>query len=469
MSLGEKIRIDDLRNPVLTDIQKGALAFGEASPVELTIDAVLSRAVENTGLEDFGPTDFHERLSLWLSETDENPERTAMGRLILFNDCVRSASNRLRIRDLLKRHPEIHDVEILRPIIVIGLPRSGTTHLVNLLAADQRLRSLPLWESQQPVPDPNEAPGPDGADARWTRSEAAWQGFRSSAPLIATMHPMNPDHIHEELELQLPDFTSYNQDWVTRAPKCAPPVRYSKPTVRFSRTGSAKRGIEAVFWIGFSRRRTTGILAIALFVAGCAVVMPPSTAELNQVGRGETAVVLIRFVGEDSEGRPFETFGGALSDDNIGLAIGNFETGGLPTQRLDWVRFLSEESRRKGWIYLVLAPGTHYLAVQASRQTDGFIYAAQFKTAPRWRVEVPSGAAVVYAGTLDLRGTTMELLFGGRHMVAIDGDNSAVRDESALAGAIAAANLGGLGPPQTSLMTRHTGPLILTTPPAEAE
>jgi hypothetical protein len=37
--------------------------------------------------------------------------------------------------------------------------------------------------------------------------------------MIASMHPMNPDHIHEELELMLPDFTSYNQDWVTRAPK----------------------------------------------------------------------------------------------------------------------------------------------------------------------------------------------------------------------------------------------------------
>jgi hypothetical protein len=71
-------------------------------------------AVEKAGLEDFGSTDFHERLSLWLSETDENPERTAMGRFILFNDCVRSAANRLRIRDLLKRHPEIHDVEIVK-------------------------------------------------------------------------------------------------------------------------------------------------------------------------------------------------------------------------------------------------------------------------------------------------------------------------------------------------------------------
>jgi hypothetical protein len=194
MSAGKKIRIEDLRDPVLNEQQKAALAYAEANPVELTLGAVLGAAVESTGLEDFGPEDFHERLGLWLSETDENPERTALGRMSLYNDCVRWSTNRLRIRDLLERHPEIHDLEIKQPIIV-------------------------LWESQQPVPGPEDVPGPDGIDPRWQRSEEMWQAFRSSSPLIASMHPMNPDHIHEELELQLPDFSSYNQEWITRCPK----------------------------------------------------------------------------------------------------------------------------------------------------------------------------------------------------------------------------------------------------------
>jgi hypothetical protein len=219
MSPAQKLRIEDLRDPVLSDVQRAALAYGEAHPVRLTPSAVLDAAVSSTGLEDFGPADFHERLALMLSETDEDPERTALGRMSLFHDAVRWASNRLRIHDLLKRHPEIHDLEIRRPIIVIGLPRSGTTHLVNLIAADQRLRSMPLWESQQPVPGADDVPGPDGVDPRWARCEASWQGFRASTPFIASMHPMNPDHIHEELELQLPDFSSYNHEWITRCPK----------------------------------------------------------------------------------------------------------------------------------------------------------------------------------------------------------------------------------------------------------
>ncbi len=216
---GEQIRIDDLRTPVLTDVQRAALAYGEQQEVELTLPAVLAAAVKRTGLGDFGPRDFRERLTLQLEEVDQDAERTGLGRLTVWNDSVRAAANRLRIRDLLKRHPEIHDVEIQRPIIVVGLPRSGTTHLVNLIAADQRLRSMPLWEGQEPVPDPREKPAEDGVEPRYARSARAWAGMQATAPLVAAMHPMSPDHIHEEIELQLPDFASYNQEWVVRAPR----------------------------------------------------------------------------------------------------------------------------------------------------------------------------------------------------------------------------------------------------------
>jgi hypothetical protein len=217
--VAERIRIDDLRAPVLSDVQRAALAYGEQQQVELSVQAVLGAAVKRTGLEDFGPDDFRARLALQLEEVDQDDERTGLGRLTVWNDAVRAASNRLRIRALLARHPEIHEVEIRRPIIVVGLPRSGTTHLVNLIAADQRLRSMPLWEGQEPVPNPREKPGAGGVDPRYARSARAWAGMQATAPLVAAMHPMSPDHIHEEIELQLPDFASYNQEWVVRAPR----------------------------------------------------------------------------------------------------------------------------------------------------------------------------------------------------------------------------------------------------------
>lgn len=162
--MGDRIHIDDLAQPRYTDIQKAALAYGERQHVELRIDAVLEAAVARTGLQDFGAEDFAGRLGLWLSEMELDDDRTGLGRLTFYNDCVRYAVNRLRIRDVLHRHPEILEIRIDRPIVVVGLPRSGTTHLVNLIAADTRLRSMPLWESYEPVADPREGLGPDGTD-----------------------------------------------------------------------------------------------------------------------------------------------------------------------------------------------------------------------------------------------------------------------------------------------------------------
>lgn len=217
--MANEIRINDLRTPVLNDMQRMGLEFGETQNTELTVDAVCAAAVAQTGLSDFGPDDFRERLDVQLDEMNADPERTGLGRMMMFGDCVRYASNRLRIRDLLKQHPEILDIPIEKPVIVIGLPRSGTTNLVNLLAADSRFRSMPLWESYEPVPDPREETSADGVDPRWTRCQGQWEAMQAGAPFIAAMHPMNPDHVHEELELMTPDFTSYNLEWVARTPK----------------------------------------------------------------------------------------------------------------------------------------------------------------------------------------------------------------------------------------------------------
>ncbi len=144
---------------------------------------------------------------------------TNIGKLTLRNSLVLYARNRLLIQDVMKKHPEIHDEQITQPIIVCGLPRSGTTHMLNLLAADSRLRSLPLWESYEPVPSPQDKPRDDGVDPRYARCQKKWDMTQQMTPLLAAMHPMNPDHIHEELELMNPDFASYNFEWLTQSPR----------------------------------------------------------------------------------------------------------------------------------------------------------------------------------------------------------------------------------------------------------
>jgi hypothetical protein len=132
---------------------------------------------------------------------------------------VRYLANRLRVEDVVARHPEILQVEIEGPIIVAGLPRSGTTHLVNLIAADARLRSLPYWESMEPVPARGDGPGRDGRDPRWTRCRQAYEQMIAQMPLLTAMHDMPPEHIHEEIELQELDFGTYLLEWLARPPR----------------------------------------------------------------------------------------------------------------------------------------------------------------------------------------------------------------------------------------------------------
>lgn len=210
-----RLRISDLRNPILTESQLEMCAYAAANPVVLSVDRVLSAARAQSGLDDFGPDDFHDRLAVQLNEIDTDSNRTPVARMSTFTSSVRYAANRQRVMDLLRRHPEIHDVEIIAPIVVVGLPRSGTTHLVNLLAADSRFRSLPLWESEEPVPLRGDKIGSDGVDPRVLRAQRRWEDLQAKNPLIAAMHPMNPDHIHEELELECMDFSSYNFEWLS--------------------------------------------------------------------------------------------------------------------------------------------------------------------------------------------------------------------------------------------------------------
>jgi hypothetical protein len=215
----ERIRIADLADPILTDAQRSVIEATANIEVELSVEAVLESASEKTGLTDFGAPDFRERLGVWLQAVGEDASLRPVARLGVFNECVRYASNRARLHKLLADHPEIHDVEIVRPIIVAGLPRSGTTHLLNLIASDERLRSLPYWESLEPVPDPNEPAGPGGEDPRVLRCRAESEVQDTMMPLLKSMHHMTPEHVHEEIELQANDFSSYILEWKAHVPR----------------------------------------------------------------------------------------------------------------------------------------------------------------------------------------------------------------------------------------------------------
>lgn len=213
------IDITDLRHPVLTPAQQGALDATASIPLTFTQEAILDAAQAETGLSDFGADDFRERLGVWIQAIEEDENASSITRLNLFQMMVRYAATRLRVEDIVKRHPEILDIEIDRPIVVAGLPRSGTTHLLGLLSADKRLRSLPWWEAIAPVPAPGDAPTADDPNPRWTRSDEGWRQYEALLPHMAVMHEFSADHISEDIELQAIDFSSYLLEWLSYVPR----------------------------------------------------------------------------------------------------------------------------------------------------------------------------------------------------------------------------------------------------------
>ncbi|HEX7858457.1 MAG TPA: sulfotransferase [Sphingobium sp.] len=211
-------KVDGFKNPTLPEERRLALEAGEAEQLDMSVESVLAIARQATGLDDFGPMDFVERMGLLLGEVEANDNLWKTAKKTFVGFCVKAASNRLKNRDFLKRNPAIEDVVIDRPIIIVGLPRSGTTHLENLIAADRRLRYLPVYLGSEAVPTPGEQPGPNGEDPRWVRSSAHWDRMKQN-PLMAAMHEHSPDHACGENELQMPDFSTYQWEWMAEVPK----------------------------------------------------------------------------------------------------------------------------------------------------------------------------------------------------------------------------------------------------------
>ncbi|MEY2478791.1 MAG: hypothetical protein QOG87_4106 [Actinomycetota bacterium] len=198
------VTIDDLADPKfppeIAPIREAMAEIG--AQMSLDPDALMAAAVEETGLDDFGERDFVERLELICQCLTKEAGLGPGGVVAAYTQLAGLLRNRLRVEDVLRRHPEILDRPVARPIVICGLPRTGTTHLHNLLSADPALRSLPYWESEEPVNRP------EAEDGRIERTAAGLDVLNTGMPLFKRMHEMTPDHVHEEIGLLALDFSS---------------------------------------------------------------------------------------------------------------------------------------------------------------------------------------------------------------------------------------------------------------------
>jgi hypothetical protein len=213
------IDLDDLAAPRLTDVQRQILDHTESKFVDLDIDRMIEAARTQAGVDDLDTADgVIDRLSAYVAAIEADEGLTQLIRGSLRARIVRLLRNRLSLTELLKRFPEIEEIPIEKPFIVVGMPRSGTTHVVNLLAADARRRALPYWESQEPIPVPGQGPDVCGVDARYKSAKAEHDALMISAPQTAAMHDRSPDAIEEEVEVLDLDFAAYVLEWHARVP-----------------------------------------------------------------------------------------------------------------------------------------------------------------------------------------------------------------------------------------------------------
>ncbi len=202
--------LDDLACPRFSpEIDQLRATLADVAPgCPLEPDALCAAAVEQAGADDFGDDAFRPRLDLLCAVLREEADLSASGVVSWYSQLLQFLKNRLLIQALLTRHPEINDIRIERPIIICGLPRTGTTHLHNLIGSDPGLRSLPYWESLEPVLADHERPEPGGPDPRLARTGFALDVLNAALPYFNRMHEMTVDHVHEEIQLLAVDIST---------------------------------------------------------------------------------------------------------------------------------------------------------------------------------------------------------------------------------------------------------------------
>jgi hypothetical protein len=181
--------------------------------------ALQVRAARRTGLAEPADPAFVADLRVLYTSFLAVPELSFIGLTGVRAELARHLSNRLRVRELLRAHPEITSAPVPRPVFVVGLPRTGTTWLHALLASAPGHRAPLMWELLDPCP----RPGPGGPGHRLRNAERMARLAHRAAPSMRVIHPVDA-RAPEECVFALPHHMVYRnraripgyQDWYTR-------------------------------------------------------------------------------------------------------------------------------------------------------------------------------------------------------------------------------------------------------------
>jgi hypothetical protein len=170
------------------------------------LDTLVAQAQEATGLDDFGAPTWREGLERLLPDFDGPAMLHDIGVEVVRADLQSYLQNRLQIVAWRAAHPEVADVSVQRPLIIVGQPRTGTTILYDLLAQDPRWRVPRSWEVDKPVPPPE--PATYLTDPRIAQAQAQYDLVDSLIPGFAAFHEVGAMLGQECVRITAGDFRS---------------------------------------------------------------------------------------------------------------------------------------------------------------------------------------------------------------------------------------------------------------------
>lgn len=178
--------------------------------VALDPGALRAAACKQAGLDDFGPEGIDEALAVLHDSIEREAGLSAFGRMVIRGLLVRALTNRLKLIDWAKRHPEVREQKVERPWVILGMPRTGTTLLSRLLALDPTVRPLLHWEAGDPVPPPTLAG--QAEDPRIAAASKSVGQLSALNPPFRAMHPLGATLSTECVTLFIFDLRSLSID-----------------------------------------------------------------------------------------------------------------------------------------------------------------------------------------------------------------------------------------------------------------
>jgi hypothetical protein len=182
----------------------------------LDVDTLVDQARQRAGSDDFGDDTWREGLDVLVHALATEGRLNEIGTQVYADQIVGHLSNRLAVERWYAAHPEIDEQEIVAPLFGLGLPRTGSTALSFLLAADRSRRSLRTWEASTPCPPPETAS--EDTDPRIAASAAGIEITHQMFPDFVGMLPSSPTGPAECLMLMALDFRSMVFDGMALLP-----------------------------------------------------------------------------------------------------------------------------------------------------------------------------------------------------------------------------------------------------------